>query len=198
MNMTYVILALTGAYALVAAMLAYLLLLSRLHWVFKLLATATTVAAIPLTFWGVGELRGMPSDGEIPPSFRMLWAEVTEPNPLQGEKGRVFLWLHRLDDENYPVGLPRAYQLPYSEELHAKVNEVMVRITEGEQIQGHVDTEEALPEGTSEALAQEIDAEISAAPPNGGSGTGERISDFDPAMLTFGTAEAPITPTKPQ
>ena len=56
--MTFTILSLTAAYALVAAFLAYVLLLSPLHWVFRTLATAATVALIPLTFNGIGELRG--------------------------------------------------------------------------------------------------------------------------------------------
>jgi hypothetical protein len=182
----------------VAALLAYLLLLTRIHWVLKLLATAATVAAIPLTFWGVGELRGLPSDGEIPSSFRMLWAQMIEPNALRGEEGRVYLWLQTLDSDNFPVGPPRAYQLPYSEDLIVKVNEAMGRISEGEQIQGTVDAEEPLPEVTAEALAEEIDAELGETQPGGAASAGERISDFDPSMLTFDTEAAPITPEKPQ
>ena len=83
--MTFTIVSLSAAYALVVALLAYLLLLSRLHWVFKVLATVATVALIPLTFYGIGELRGLPSDGPIPFSFRMLWAEVTEPDPMKSD-----------------------------------------------------------------------------------------------------------------
>jgi hypothetical protein len=195
--MTYTILTLTAAYALVASLLAYLLLLSRLHWVFKGLATLSVVALIPLTFFGVGELRGLPSDGDLPSSFRMLWAQVIEPNPLQGEKGHVFLWLQRLDPDNYPLGQPRAYQLPYSDDLKIKVNEAMGKIAEGEEIQGKVDAKKALPEATSEALAQEIEAGLKEARPGGSSTVGERIMTFEPSMLTFAPAAAPITPGKP-
>ncbi len=74
--MTFTILSITAAFALVATFLAYLLLLSRLHWVFKALATVSTIALIPLTFHGVGELRGLPSDGPIPSNFTLLWAQV--------------------------------------------------------------------------------------------------------------------------
>jgi hypothetical protein len=196
--MTFVILALTGAYALVAALLAYLVLLTRTHWVFKLMATAATVTAIPLTFWGVGELRGLPSDGEIPSSFRMLWAEVIEPNANQGERGHVYLWLQRLDAENFPVGQPRAYQLPYSDDLQIKVSEAMGKIAEGEDIQGRVDAEQAQPQDTSEALAQEIQAGVNDNRPGGASGVGERILQFEPSMLTFSAEAAPVTPAKPQ
>lgn len=195
--MTFTILTLTAAYALVASLLAYLLLMSRLHWVFKGLATLSVVALIPLTFFGVGELRGLPSDGDLPDSFRMLWAQVTEPNPLQGEEGRVFLWLQMLDAENFPVGLPRAYQLPYSKDLEVKVNEAMGKIAQGEEIQGKVDAKKALPEATSEALAQEVEAGLKDGRPGGSSAVGERLMSFEPSMLTFAPEAAPITPTKP-
>ncbi|MDO8327376.1 MAG: hypothetical protein Q7T28_10615 [Cypionkella sp.] len=195
--MTFTILTLTAAYAMVASLLAYLLLLSRLHWVFKALATLSVVALVPLTFFGVGELRGLPSDGNLPGSFRMLWAQVIEPNPLQGEKGHVFIWLQTLDRDNYPTGLPRAYQLPYSDDLQIKVNEALGKISQGEEIQGKVDARKALPEATSEALAQEIKTGLNEARPGGTSTVGERIMTFEPSMLTFTPEAAPITPTKP-
>jgi hypothetical protein len=196
---TFTIVSLTAAYALVAALLAYLLLLSRLHWVFKALATVATVALIPLTFNGVGELRGLPSDGPIPTSFRMLWAQVTEPNPLQREKGNVFLWLQTLDANNYPLGQPRAYQLPYSDDLKIKVSDAMAKIAQGEEIQGTIDSKKALPKATAEDLAQQIQTgKLTGKPGNGSTAVGERILQFEPGMLTFTEEAAPVTPSKPQ
>ena len=197
--MTFTILSLTAAYALVAALLAYVLLLARLHWFFKALATLATVVLIPLTFNGIGELRGLPSDGPIPVSFRMLWAQVTEPNLQQKERGNVFLWLQTLDANNFPLGQPRAYQLPYSDDLKIKVNEAMGKIAQGETVQGTIDAKKALPEATAEDLAQEIKAGKITGKPGGGQGTvGERIFQFEPGMLTFTEEAAPVTPEKPK
>lgn len=197
--MTFTILSLTAAYALVAALLAYLLLLSRLHWLFKGMATVATVALIPLTFNSVGELRGLPSDGPIPISFRMLWAQVVEPNALQQEKGHVFLWLQTLDAENFPVGQPRAYQLPYSDDLKIKVGDAMDMIAQGEQVQGKIDAETAEGQQTAEALAQELEnLEVTGRPGGASSAVGERILEFQPGMLTFGVEAAPVTPEKPK
>jgi hypothetical protein len=196
--MTFTILTLTAAYALVAVLLTYLVVLTPLHWVFKALATLATVALIPLTFLGIGELRGLPTDGPIPPSFRMLWAQVIEPNPLKGEKGHVFLWLQVLDSDNFPLGQPRAWQLPYSDDLKIKVNEALGKISEGETIQGTVDAKKALPKGTPEQLAQEIQAGLLPGKPGGGSATmGERIYQFEASMLSFAPEAAPVTPGKP-
>lgn len=197
--MTFTILSLTAAYALVAALLAYVLLLARLHWFFKVLATAATVVLIPLTFNGIGELRGLPSDGPIPFSFRMLWAQVTEPNAQLKERGNVFLWLQTLDASNFPVGQPRAYQLPYSEDLKVKVNEAMGKIAQGEEVQGTIDAKKALPKATAEDLAQEVKTgKITGKPGTGQAAVGERILQFEPGMLTFTEEAAPVTPEKPK
>lgn len=197
--MTFTILSLTAAYALVAALLAYVLLLARLHWFFKVLATVATVVLIPLTFNGIGELRGLPSDGPIPVSFRMLWAQVTEPNAQLKEKGNVFLWLQTLDASNFPVGQPRAYQLPYSDDLKVKVNEAMGKIAQGEEVQGKIDAKKALPEPTAEDLAQEVKTgKITGKPGGGQAAVGERILQFEPGMLTFTEEAAPVTPEKPK
>ena len=196
--MTFTIVSLTAAYALVAALLAYLLLLSRLHWVFKVMATVATATLIPLTFYGIGELRGLPTDGQIPVSFRMLWAEVIEPDPMKSDKGNVFLWLQTLDADNFPVGQPRAYELPYSDDLKIKVNDAMGKIAQGEQIQGKIDAKKALPDATAEALAQEIQTGKINGKPGGAATVGERIFQFEAGMLTFSKEAAPVTPTKPQ
>jgi hypothetical protein len=197
--MTFTILSLTAAYALVAALLAYVLLLARLHWFFKVLATLATAALIPLTFNGIGELRGLPTDGPVPSSFRMLWAQVTEPNAQLRENGNVFLWLQTLDASNFPLGQPRAYQLPYSDDLKIKVNEAMGKIAQGETVQGKIDAHKALPEGTAEDLAQDVKGAKITGKPGGGQGTvGERIFQFEPGMLTFTEEAAPVTPEKPK
>ena len=196
--MTFTIVSLTAAYALVVALLAYLLLLSRLHWVFKVMATVATVALIPLTFYGIGELRGLPTDGQIPVSFRMLWAEVSEPDPMRSDKGNVFLWLQTLDADNFPVGQPRAYELPYSDDLKIKVNDAMSKIAQGEEIQGKIDAKKALPDATAEALAQEIQTRKINGKPGGSATVGQRIFQFEAGMLTFSQEAAPVTPNKPQ
>ena len=49
-----------------------------------------------------------------------------------------------------------------------------------------------------EELAEEIQAEQRETRPGGNSGAGQRISNFDPSMLSFDTEAAPITPAKSQ
>ena len=86
--------------------------------------------------------------------------------------------------------------MPYSDELQIKVSEATGMISDGEQIQGVIDAENPLPEATPEELAAEIEAEMSETQLGGGQTVGERISNFDASMITFGTEAAPITPAK--
>lgn len=193
--MTITLLTLTGAYALVAALLAYLLILSRLPVPLKALATLACAALIPFTLNGFSELRGLPSDELPPPAFKLHWARVVEPNPLLGEKGNVFLWLEELDAENYPSGHPRAYQLAYDPDLVAKVEVAMGKIAAGESVAGTINEEPTIEAGTADELAAEVKEGARSGAPNSGS-VGERFYQFDPSMLTFGEAAAPVTPEK--
>jgi hypothetical protein len=128
----------------------------------------------------------------------MLWAQIIEPSPLQNEKGHVFLWLQTLDKDNFPTGQPRAYQLPYSDDLKIKVNDAMGMIKQGEEVQGLIDAENQLEEQTAEALAQEVQTDKITGKRGGSSTVGERVFQFEPGMLTFGIEAAPVTPEKPK
>ena len=194
--MTVTILLMAGAYALVAALLVLIVIAARLPFAVKALATIATCAMILWTYQSIGELRGLPTDGQPPAHFKLQWARVVEPNLLMKEKGHVFLWLEELDDQNYPSGVPRAYSLAYDPELVKKVEVAMGKIQDGEEVAGtiqDVPTEEL--DDTAESLAKEIKEGARQTGPKSGS-LGERFFDFDPSMLTFGEASAPITPEK--
>lgn len=194
--MTVTILLMSGAYALVAALLALLLLATRLPFALKALATVATCAMILWTYQAIGDLRGLPTDSEPPANFKLHWARVVEPNLLMKEKGSVFLWLEELDALNYPSGTPRAYTLPYDPDLVKKVQVAMGRIQDGEDVSGTISAQppEDIPE-TAEALSEAVREGARPGGPDSGA-VGERYFDFDPSMLTFGEAAAPITPEK--
>jgi hypothetical protein len=196
--MTVTILLMAGAYALVAALLLVILIAAQVHLALKALATVATCAMILWTYHTIGELRGLPTDGQPPSHFQLHWARVVEPNVLMKEKGHVFLWLEALDDKNYPSGTPRAYALAYDPELVKKVQVAMGKIKDGEDVSGTITDKPTEDLGdTAENLAQKIKAGARPNGPNSGS-VGERFFNFDPSMLTFGEAAAPITPEKSQ
>jgi hypothetical protein len=194
--MTMTILLLAGAYALVAAFLLLILISSRMNLALKVMATIAAAALIPWTYHSIGELRGLPTDSQPPAHFKLHWARVVEPNLLMKEKGHVFMWLEELDDQNYPSGIPRAYALAYDPELVKKVEVAMGKIQDGEEVSGTISEETTSVEGdTAENLAEKVKNGTRAAGPNSGA-VGERYFEFDPSMLTFGEAPAPITPDK--
>lgn len=194
--MTQTILLLAGAYALVIVFLVLILISSRLPAVLKALATLATAGLLLWTYQAIGELRGLPTDGAPPRFFKLHWARVVEPNLLMKEEGHVFLWIEELDELNFPSGLPRAYALPYDPELVKKVEIAMGKIQDGEEVAGTISDEAAREiEGTAEELAEEVAEGARATGPSSGE-VGERYFDFDPSMLDFGDAPAPVTPEK--
>lgn len=194
--MTFTILTFAGAYALLAALLAIILLSARLHPAIKLVAAVATAGLMTLTYVDIGELRGLPSDGPLPDAFKLHWARVVEPNTLRNEPGHVFMWIEALDKDNYPSGTPRAYQLPYDPELVQKVEVALGKISAGESIGGKVDANPPPQDNTAEKLAAQVQTQSRQTQVQSAQ-TGERFLKFDPANLAFGELTAPVTPGKP-
>ena len=68
----------------------------------------------------VHSIWGVPSSDALPPKFVMLAAVVQEPNAKTA--GKLYLWVSKIEDKG-PVLEPRAYQLPYSRNLHKQIDE---------------------------------------------------------------------------
>jgi hypothetical protein len=189
---TGTILVLTAAYALVGILLVLVLLGARVPLLLRGIAAVATAGLMVLTYRGIGELRGLPSDAPPPKLFRLHWARIVEPDKLSGDPGSVFLWLEELDAQNYPSGLPRAHRLPYSRELAESVETALVAISEGEEVGGEV-ADDVTEEDTGERLQAEVGerqagtAEVA---------VGERFLRFDFGEITFGAVPAPVTPEK--
>lgn len=190
--MTQTILTLTIAYGLLAAIAMLLLFNSRIPGILRGGLTVAVVVLMFLTYRGIGDLRGLPSDDVLPDKFRLYWAKIEEPDKLSGAPGSVFLWIRELDEDNYELGLPRAHKLPYSEELASLVIGAMQQIQAGEDVSGEVDAE-AEEEETSEELALEV---ISDSVETSGTRVGERFIDFDFGSLSFDQTPPPVTPDK--
>ncbi len=76
----------------------------------------------------VHEMWGWPSGDALPARFVLLAAVIDEPTAQQ--PGGLYVWVNALD-EGKPGARPRAYQLPYSKDLHALLNEGMKKVREG-------------------------------------------------------------------
>lgn len=96
-------------------------------WMKGLLVTGVTV----FYFFAnavVHEMWGWPSSDALPARFVLLAAVIDEPTAQQ--PGGLYVWVNALD-EGKPGAQPRAFQLPYSKDLHALLNEGMKKVREG-------------------------------------------------------------------
>jgi len=123
-----VILTLAVSYALIGALLLVVLVRARLPWPAKAVAIVVTSAFYVASFAGARGLLGWASPEKLPASFKLLQARIVEPHSLEGDPGSIYLWVEELDEDNRPSGVPRAYHLPFSEQLaektHAAMNEI--------------------------------------------------------------------------
>ena len=96
-------------------------------WLKGMLVAGVTV----LYFFGheaIHGIWGIPSTDALPPRFVMMAAVVQEPTTKK--PGLLYLWVSRLGD-NGPALEPRAYQLPYSRELHKQIDEGLKKGRDG-------------------------------------------------------------------
>jgi len=66
-------------------------------------------------------LLGWPTkDNNIPERFRLVAAHVQEPDKIAGADGAIYLWISDMTSGRNSK-IPRAYQLPFNNDLHKKV-----------------------------------------------------------------------------
>jgi hypothetical protein len=130
-SLASVILMLSISYALVAALLLVVLVYARLPWPAKAAAVVVTSAFYIATFVGVRGLLGWASVDRLPAAFKLLQARIMEPHSLEGDQGSIYLWVEALDQDNRPSGVPRAYRIPYSDELAEKTDRAVREIAAG-------------------------------------------------------------------
>lgn len=76
----------------------------------------------------VHTLWGWPSADALPERFVLLAAVIEEPGPKRD--GALYVWVNAVDDGK-PAAQPRAYQLPYSKDLHGLLNEGLKKVRNG-------------------------------------------------------------------
>ncbi|MFM2121057.1 MAG: hypothetical protein RL722_2525 [Pseudomonadota bacterium] len=71
---------------------------------------------------------GWPSSDALPERFVLLATVIEEPSAKS--PGALYVWLQALENGK-PGKAPRAYQLPYTKDLHALLNEGMKKARQG-------------------------------------------------------------------
>lgn len=136
--MTPMVLALSLAYAAVAALLLTLNLKTRFAPGIKGAAIVLVSVLYAVTWTSLGGLMGWASPDPMPENFRVLWISTDEPDKTSGADGTIYFWIRALDEAGLPVGAPRAHRVPWSESAAEAAEEAMAAIEEGELLNGRL------------------------------------------------------------
>jgi len=118
------------AYVAIALLLLSINLYSNWSWKIKAASILATTLLYIVSYISFPPLLGWPT-GEIPPErFRLIAADVVQPDKASGEKGMVYLWLKDLDDLSGRTR-PRAYALAYSDRLHEMIINAKSKLNKG-------------------------------------------------------------------
>ena len=134
--MTTAILGLTAGFIFVAVLLLALNLRSSFHWSVKAGAIVVALLFYVLTLYSLPGFYGWPSKQALPDKFHLLGMEIREP-VNETDEGAIYIWLIPMDN---PSQTPRAHLLPYSSELHSRLNDARERMNFGHTLAGEMNT----------------------------------------------------------
>ncbi len=143
--MSGAVISLTASYAMLGLLLLSLNLNSAWPWTVKALAIGTALPLFLATFLALQALMGWPSAADLPENFELHAALVEEPSKDRDHAGSIYLWITPVsgtpeetpDDVVEAAGLlPRAFTLPYSRDLHNKVEAMREALQKGQMVAG--------------------------------------------------------------
>ena len=182
---------LVAAYVIVALLLLALNLNSRWSWVIKALAIVLVSGLYLVTYYSFPPLLGWPTSQQLPKRFNLIAVYVQEPDKTSGRAGEILLWA--ADMAAGPRGAePRAYRVPFTPELHQKVEEAGNKIRKGLPQLGEL-KEENVPEHATPATANQ-GAQIQAGAPGKPADTAH--GGQDSVVIEFYDLPDPLFPEK--
>ena len=136
------IIALTLGYVMQGLLLLSLNLNSSWTWPIKAVAIGTALPSFLVTFIALERMMGWPSGGNLPEDFQLHAAVVEEPESNENQSGTIYLWLTPKADMAKEAALsdadtrPRAFALPYSRELHHRIDAMKDALNDGKLVAG--------------------------------------------------------------
>ena len=83
-----------------------------------------------LTHDSFKNLIGWPSSDSLPDRFRLVAAQIYEPNALISSEGSIFLWITDMDDLA-GLSTPRSYSIKYNKDVHERISKALVSLKNG-------------------------------------------------------------------
>ena len=117
-------------YVFIGFLLVLFNLRTTYHWIVKSSLIVVTMIFYIFTYNSFRDLVGWPTNEPLPDRFRLISAQIYEPNALIDSEGSIFLWI---TDMNDMAGLstPRSYSLKYNKEIHERVSKALVSLKNG-------------------------------------------------------------------
>ena len=128
-------------YVLLGFLLIVFNLRTKFHWLIKSTMIITVTFFCIFTYSSFKNLLGWPTKDFVPERFRLISAQIYEPNVILNSEGVIYLWI---TDMNSKSGLstPRSFQLAYNKEIHERISKALVNIKNGVPQMGELKEDE--------------------------------------------------------
>ena len=146
-------------FIILASIGLWIILYSRGAWYFKLVFVFLSLYFSFLMWFSLSDLSGWATESKFPNKTVIHWLLVQEPSKTNSKHlGNIFIWATEVDDDNNIKEIdtnlflkpfsskknnsePRAYRLPYTEELHKKAAKAMQLIISGKTLVGEANAD---------------------------------------------------------
>lgn len=133
--MTVAILGLTAGFVFVVVLLLSLNLRTPFPWSVKAGAVLLSLIFYIVTLYSLPGFYGWPTKQSLPQKFILLGMEIQEPR-TEADPGVIYMWVKSLLEQD---SMPRAYELPYSSELHTRLTAAKKRMEFGHSMAGELE-----------------------------------------------------------
>ncbi len=131
-----VIVMLSVAYALIAALLLNLNVATQYSALLKAGVITLTSALYIGTWFGYQALTGWATNETLPEEFRVLYISIEERRKASDTPGYIYYWVRELDEAGLPSGPPRAHRIEWSEAEAENAEAAISAIEDGEELNG--------------------------------------------------------------
>ena len=152
--MNHSILILGLGFLLLTALMLWVVIAGRGGWKLKLPFVIIVPFFMFLVWGAIASFSGWPVKGQLPKAALLVSYEVVEPDPLTHTKGKIFLWMvppkthHSLLKYSPQNGEPRAYELPYTKQLHEQLQKAGTALANGAAVELKLTKTKKSPHGT--------------------------------------------------
>lgn len=135
--MTGAILGLTTGFIFVVVLLLAFNIRTPFHWSIKTGVILLALVFYIITLYSLPGFYGWPTKESLPQKFLLVGMDVREPRN-EADPGVIYMWVESLQGKE---NKPRAYELPYSRELHTRLTAAKKRMEFGHNMAGELESD---------------------------------------------------------